>query len=105
MKLRVGDRFRLLKVLPETGNIVTLKIVAEARKKIALSEEEITKFKVTFRDDRVLWDDKDDVADVEISDIVKEIIKDNLDRLNKESKLTLADVPLWEVFKEEKNES
>jgi hypothetical protein len=105
MELTVGNRFRLLAILPESGNIVTLKIVAELRKALALSEEEIKKFGVTFSGDRITWKDQKDTADIAIGPVAKGVITDNLERLNNEEKLKIEDVELWELFMEGENES
>jgi len=106
MKLSVGARLRLLRILPETGNVVTLKVIAKARDAIALSAEEIENFGIKFVDDKVVWKTEIEPVEIEFSTVVKGIICDNLKRLDQEGNLNMLDLELWELFVEgEKDES
>ena len=105
MKLSVGNRLRILAIMPESGNIVTLRVVSETRQKVALSEEEFEKFKVVVTGTRLTWDDKAEPVEIELGPVAKGMIRDALSTLNKENKLTVPDVELWDMFMEEKDES
>jgi len=102
MELTVGNRLRLLNILPQKGNIVTLKIVDEARKKLALSAEEIEKFNVEIKADRATWDEKALPVDIELDAIIEEMIRQKLELLNQEDALTIYDVELWKLYVEGK---
>ena len=53
MKLDVGERIRLLGILPEKGNLLTLKIVRELRDDLSFSEKEHKDFKIVAKMDRI----------------------------------------------------
>ncbi len=98
MKLDVGERIRLLGILPEKGNLLTLKIVSALRDDLSFSEKDHKDFKIVVKMDRITWADKAKKKDVKIGDQAKEIIVKSLKELDAKEELTLPDVPLWEKF-------
>jgi hypothetical protein len=98
MKLNVGERLRLLGILPEKGNLVTIKVVSEMRNSIALSEKEIKGFKVKVGPQSITWDDKAKPVDIKLGDTAKEVIVNALRELDEKEELTVSDVALWEMF-------
>jgi len=99
----------LLDVLPQQGNIVTLRIVMDLRKKVALTEEEIEKFGVKqTRSERggvlVEWSPEYDKTrvDVSMSDHEKGIVTRELTRLESQGQLTMNALPLYDYFVDKK---
>lgn len=99
MKLKVADRIRLLSILPEKGNLLTIKIVRELRENLSFSEKEHKDFGLKGLGDRIVWDDdKDKGKKVLIGDQAKEVIEKSLRDLNEKDELTVPDIGLWEKF-------
>lgn len=98
MKLDVSDRIRLLAILPEKGNLLTLKIVRELRDDLSFSEKEHKSMGIKITSDRITWHDKAKPKDVKIGDLGKELIEKALRELNEKDELTLPDLALWEKF-------
>jgi hypothetical protein len=98
MKLDVSARLRLLAILPEQGNLLTLKIVRELREELSFSEDEHKIMKLVVKEDRITWSDKAGEKDVAIGDQSKELIEKRLRELNEKDELTLPDLDLWEKF-------
>jgi hypothetical protein len=98
MKLDVGNRIRLLGILPEQGNLLTLKIVRELREELSFSEDEHKEMNLVVKQDRITWSDDAVEKDVTIGDQGKEIVEKRLRELNEKDELTLPDLDLWEKF-------
>lgn len=103
MKLSVGERLMLLQILPPMGSIVTLKICKDLSDIIALSEEELDKFKVQHEGDKVTWDtEKDKGTELKIGERATDIIVESLKNLDNEKRLIPQMMSLWEKFIETK---
>ena len=46
MELNIAERFALLGVLPQQGNVITLRIIRELQSRLSLSEKELKHFNV-----------------------------------------------------------
>lgn len=55
MELNVWERFKLLQILPERGDYVTLKIVRKLREGLSFSEEEIGALQFKQDGERMMW--------------------------------------------------
>lgn len=111
MKLNVPERVALLQILPAEGDFTTLKVLRGLQEKLGFSEEDHKKFKIVRMADRVQWDPKEGVKDIEIElgDKAKEIVKEALLELDKTKKLRPEHFTVYEKFvqdkkKEEKEE-
>lgn len=100
MKLGIAERIRLLGILPEKGNIVTLKIVGDLRSELSFSEEEIRDFGLNVTNDRIIWNDGAEEKEVTFGDQATLLVARALKELNEKEELTLADVGLFEKFVE-----
>lgn len=101
MKVGIGERIRLLNILPEKGNILTIKMVRQLREALSLSEEEHRDNNVVIQEDRVSWNLDFPDKEIEFNDLAKELIAKVLKELNEKDELTVGDVRLWEEFVEE----
>ena len=102
MKLDVAERIRLLGILPEKGNLLTLKIVRELRDDLSFSEKEHKDFNILTKMDRITWSDAAKKKAVKIGDQAKELVEKTLKELDEKEELTLADIDLWDKFIGEK---
>ena len=90
----------ILNIMPKEGNIVTIRLLKVLIGKIGLSDTEIKDWKVqTKENNQVIWDNtKETEKDILIGDSGKKIISDSLEKLNKDSKLTLEQLDLYDKF-------
>ena len=95
----------LLDILPPQGNILTLRLIMELKKKVALSEEEIEKFGVKQSRAEgggvlVTWAPEYDKTRVgiSISDLEKGVVTQQLTLLDQKGNLTINSLPLYDYF-------
>lgn len=102
MKLNITERIHLLGLLPAEGNAVTLRIVNDLRNSVGLSEEDHKAVELeNTKDGAVRWNvakAEAQIKDIKIGDVAKGVIKEALQKLNDENKLTLAIMPIYEKF-------
>ena len=55
MELTVWERFKLLQILPERGDYLTLKIVRKMRESLSFSEEEMETYQFKQDGERMMW--------------------------------------------------
>jgi hypothetical protein len=107
VKLKVAERLILLNLLPQEGDIVTLRVVRDAQQVIGLSEEELAELNIHHpeKEDgtediaRLIWKAEADVEkDIPIGPRATIIIIDKLTKLSEEKKLTVQQIGLYEKF-------
>ncbi len=99
MILNVHDRILLLGILPKENNYATLKILDELRMNLSYSEDETEEWGIVVDMDnnQVSWDENGE-ADIPIGETATGIIVDELRKRDKQEKLTLSLVPVYEKF-------
>ena len=112
MKLNISERFALLGVLPERGNVATLRILMDLRTQLGLTEEEFKHFGVknsTLPDGRVniTWNPKlaNETKEIKIGKAAKGEIVKQLKRLDSNNQLHISMLPIYEKFVENTEES
>lgn len=105
MKLTLPERFAALKVLPTETNFTTLKIVRDLQDNLALTEKETKDWEVKAYHGsdgqlRTSWNEEGSKAEVaiKIGEKATDIIVECLKALDKQKKLTLEHVTLYEKF-------
>ena len=101
MKLTIIERIQLQGLLPNEGDIITLRIVNDLKKELSFSEEEIKSGEIMSdpETNQVRWNpEKDTNKNVKLGDAALGLITDALKKLDKEKKLTAAHIPLWDKF-------
>jgi len=105
--LNLPARIRLIDLLPARGNLVTLKVVQDLTMKLALSQIEIQLWKVLVDGNSVTWDPTLDLSKTLVSyDLGTEEVKivcQAILRADGEERLTVSDLPLAQLFLEEKS--
>lgn len=102
MELGIKDRIVLLGILPEKGNLVTARMVADLRKKVGLTAEEIESAKVVVipEKDQFTWENNL-IKDIEFFDTEKELIIKCFKDLDERDALSFQDhVPIYDKFTE-----
>lgn len=100
-KLGVKERASLLEILPETGNIVILRVLRALRESLGFSVEDFEKFniKIDSVSGQATWDrEKDTGTEIEISEVALDLIKSALTKLNDEDNLKDEHISLWDMF-------
>ena len=101
-KLGVGDRMRLLNILPETGSLPVIRIVRELREGLSFSEAEMADAQVVLEDDRVHWQEgaiPDKVID--IGPTGQNLIREALGELDRDERLQVEHLGLVDLFEYE----
>jgi hypothetical protein len=98
VKLDIGSRIRLLGILPEKGNLLTLKIVRTLRDDLSFSEKEHKDFGIKVTENQITWSDKAKLKEVKIGDEAKKVVEESLKERNEKDELTIPDLALWEKF-------
>jgi len=105
MLLNVAERIVLLQLLPVEGDVITLRVVREARGLIGLTEFELKRFEVVQDNGSVRWSNATpNGAEVEIGAAVAGIVSVELQKLNTARKLTENHLSLYEKFCERARE-
>ena len=101
MKLNVLERMMLLNVLPREGSFVTLKVVADLRDELSFSEAGHKKYKFVEDEGRVTWNPAaEQFKEVHIGEKATDVVVEALKKLDKEKKLTMEHMSLFQKFVE-----
>ena len=100
MELNVFQRLLLLAILPDAGDITTIRIVQKLREDLSFSEEEhkIHKFKVDRDTGQTSWQPSDVLKSIDIGPKAQELIVKQLRALDESKKLTAQHLPIWDLF-------
>jgi len=102
MLFSVKERIILQGILPTQGNIITLKIVQDARTELSFDEGELALLKlVNTEDGRMTWDpvmEPECQKEINIGPALLKVIRTELDRLDSESQLPIDAISLWDKF-------
>jgi hypothetical protein len=101
MELTVKERLVLMQMLPKEANFTTLKIMRKLREELSFDEEEHKVLNFKTDGGRMIWDFNMPVMkDVQVGDMMMELIKSDLKKRDKDSKLTEDQFSLFEKFVE-----
>ena len=102
MQLTVLERLLALGILPEKGNYVLLKVIRRGQDELSFTDEEIKKYKFQQEGDQTKWDIKvEQEADIKLGSKVKTLIGEELEKLDKDNKLTQQHFSLYTKFVKE----
>ena len=97
--LSIYDRILLRNILPPTGDIITMRVLADLHKALGFTEEELAEFEIKQVDERISWKNGR-LVPIEIGPKAIRIIVEALEKLNEEKKITIELVSLYERFVE-----
>lgn len=97
MLLKISERVALLTMLPDKGNFVTLKIVADLKTKLGFSNDEIERCKIKQTPQNISWDGNEE-KEIEILPTQMIVCCDALKELDQSSTLTPLHVGVYEKF-------
>lgn len=94
MNLSLSERLTILNVLPKEGSIVTMTIVKDVKKKVSITQEEISKYEIRQETQDGLsfltWKKEamDYIIEADFSELEKKEIKSSFETLDKNKKVT-----------------
>jgi hypothetical protein len=102
MELNILERLMLASILPEQGDIITLKIVQDLRLGMAFNEEEIADCGISNENDRVTWNPEktEYVKEVPIGPKAMSLIIEELESRDKDKTLVADFISLYDKFME-----
>jgi len=102
VKLTVRQRLNLQGILPQQGDFLTVKMIRVLREELSFSQEEHELLKlVSNQNGSVSWDGEaaeDCIKEMEIPETIVSIIKQILEKLNEQKKITEAHLDFYEMF-------
>jgi len=104
MKLNVLERLILLNVLPPTGDITSIKLLREVREEASFDEEENKALNFKQEEEgSLMWNQAAGSIekDILIGEIVTELVKTALKKLDEEKKLTEDHISFYDKFMQE----
>jgi len=103
MKLNLMERLTLLQILPKEGSYVTLKVIRDLQSELAPNEDEFIEFEIKQEGEKASWNEKGrEEKEIELGIKSEELIKDALERLDRDKKLTFQHLSLFAKFIEDK---
>ena len=104
MELTILERIMLGSVLPQQGDIVSLKIVQDLKMALAFTEKEIADCEIEHEEGRVNWNPEvatEYFKEIPIGPKAMTLIVGELEKRNEEKTLTADFISLYEKFMEE----
>ena len=102
MQLTILERLMALGSLPAEGNIVTMRLRQTLIEKLGFTPEEFKKYGIkTDADGMTVWNPdvpQEKEVDLKIAEI--NVIRDNLEKLDKDNKITPNHLSLYDKFME-----
>ncbi len=104
MKLSIRERLILSSILPQEGDILTLRILRKLQSDLSFSEEELKQYKFeTLDGGMVRWDNTvEQEKEIEIGEKANGIIVLALSKLNEQRKLKMEHLDIYDRFVEKK---
>jgi len=107
MKLTIKERFSIIQLCPQKADILTQTIVREIIKKVELSQAEVEKINLRPRADNqpgFQWDNVSGVKNVTFSGIELGVLRNEIEKLDKEKNITQDLLTICLKIKDEKIE-
>lgn len=101
MEFAVEERLAMLNLLPPEGNLITMRIVHDLRQALGFSDEEFTALEFKQENGRLMWKEGIGPKEVRVGVKAASIAHDELAKLDKGGKLTVAHLTLCEKFEYE----
>ena len=106
MKLTILDRILMMNILPAESDFVTLKMVKELKDKLSFTDKEIKNYEIKTTNNKqgkgqITWTAKalETTEDIKIVHSERELIIEQLEKLDKDKKANLHHVELYDKIK------
>lgn len=97
-RLSVAERLALLGLLPQQGNLVTMRIVRELREALMFSETEIKRLELRQEGTTWRWANERQPKAIMITDAGRDVIRNELRVHDENNTLTDSMLTLWDRF-------
>ena len=98
MKFSIGDRLVLLSILPQHGDLTTIKIIGKMKDDLSFSEEEHKTLKFRNEGEQIFWDTGIPDKEINFGEKATDIIVESFKELDKQKRLRVEHIPLYEKF-------
>lgn len=99
MKLMIEERCARLAVLPQEGDITTLRIIRDLRNELSWTEDETKKVNLRQEGASILWDkNADEGKDIDIGAKAAELILKGFQQVSMAKTMPLAYLAVYEKF-------
>ena len=99
MELNIIQRILIFSVLPQEGNLLTMKSLKGLKDKIVFTEEEVKEYEIRMDEGNYRWNPKkDSYKTFEITEGEEQLITTGLKILDSEGKLTEQHLSLCDKF-------
>lgn len=101
MKLTLLERLNLLNIMPEEGDLRTMRTIHRLRMDLAPTEQDVKAWEIVSEGNQIHWNaKKDTTAEIQVGELGREIILERFKELDSQKKITLQMIPLYERFLE-----
>jgi len=102
MELSVHNRLHLQHFIPKEGNFLTMTIAKDLISKINFSQEEYKTFGIRPSEDesQIIWDKEAPNSTIEFTEPEIELLKKQVEALDKKNKITSASFDVAKLIKE-----
>ena len=99
MELTIAERLTLLMVLPQEGDLTTIRIVSKLREDLSFTEDELADWSIVVDGAAVRWDSEIDASRAyDFGAKARETIVKTLEKLSTDGKLTAQHLTLCDKF-------
>ena len=99
MQLTVLERILLLNILPDKGDVASLRIIRDLQSALGFDEEESARIDLRNAERGVEWDDREGIVrDIPIGPRATVLITDALVALEKKKQLSMQQLDLYDRF-------
>jgi len=97
--MSVVNRLTLLGILPKEEDIIRMRTIRNLKMDLALDDDEIRDLNIVQEDGLIKWDrTKEKPKEIPMDSVRRGVIKETLEKLNKEKKVTDQIIDLWDIF-------
>lgn len=106
MNLSIKDRLMLNAILPVEGGIITMLVVKQIQKSIAIMPEEVKEFNIQEKNGNLTFSEKGltEKKSITFDDSEIEVIRTQLRKMDSEQKITLDHIDVYQMFMSEKTD-
>lgn len=103
--LNIKDRLMINQLLPEQGSLIQQKLARDIIEKVKIGQKEMKKVGLKTTVDNkgrssMTWNEKAKSKSIELSEMEYDLLKDQIDRLDKDNKITQDILPMCVKIKD-----
>lgn len=103
MKLTIKNRMLINELYPKESNLISQILVKDINEKINITQKDIKKYEIKSNQNSLTWNtEKDKGLEVDFTDKEIELLKEQVEKLDKENKITQDNLDLCLKIREYK---